>query len=901
MEGGRPSKMTTGPAVRLCGKKAAVATAVKEIQRKKPSLNYERAASGTGSFVDADGFEHMEAEAASAETGGAVGGSGGRKGKKKKGRALAPPKHSLTGEADSKEFIKQEAVGHQPGEGDMERGRPSKMTTGPAVRLCGKKAAVETAVKEIQRKKPSLNYERAASGTGSFVDADGFEHMEAEAASAETGGAVGGSGGRKGKKKKGRALAPPKHSQPGEADSKDLNLWSISMPLSDFAKQGVREELAAKKTSQVIHHMGTEQEPVPCKRFWLKPEMFGDVMNVIQAVISDSDHDAAQNPPRVKQDARCTAQDTTRVAQGNAEPNWTKAIDQHEFLALSVLIGREFHDMFTVNGLPDDQREIGYNGSSPPQVMLEKMDSLRHEELPFSKDECFRLGQPFDTKSEGVDAFIIPEHNKGKVLIFSLEYSALAKAKHIINIRLGKLKVTSRSNRRFESDHSEQSKSQASQPPPVSRRASANTATGPKVDPIDYVTKSGLQVSVYKTDITKLPVDAIVNAANRHLQHGGGVAYAISRAAGFNLEDECAEHITRHGPLKVTEVVVTTGGQLPCSKVLRAVGPRWIDYEDKSACQRDLSDTVLNCLKTAHQHGCKSLAVSSISSAIFGVPHDLCAECYLSAVQKFDDQFGGTTSLTQVHFVDVNDAMVSTIQKTFTEKWNAGMMSPDTQQTYSPVHRTAVVQAPEAQRGTREPGLHSAPRNVSETVTRKSREVCHVHTQDLDVSFQQQSILSTQTESIVLWQEGDKLFQDPDSQQIISREGARFSSDIVPTLKMLLQSVSPVSHWHGPQLFICHKISPGALGSSDLSAVLREADAKRVTRVAVPAFPQVLGSKKDAQGFGESLQKAVSGYLKWPERYIKEIRIISSDEQNLKAAGETFEKIMHAALEDSTE
>ncbi|KAL8560296.1 hypothetical protein ACOMHN_006027 [Nucella lapillus] len=340
------------------------------------------------------------------------------------------------------------------------------------------------------------------------------------------------------------------------------------------------------------------------------------------------------------------------------------------------------------------------------------------------------------------------------------------------------------------------------------------------------------------TDITKLPVDAIVNAANRHLQHGEGVAYAISRAAGFNLEDECAEHITRHGPLKVTEVVVTTGGQLPCSKVLHAVGPRWSDYEDKSACQRDLSDTVLNCLKTAHQHGCKSLAVSSISSAIFGVPQDLCAECYLSAVKKFDDQFGGTTSLTQVHFVDVNDAMVSTIQKTFTEKWNAGMMSPDTQQTYSPVHRTAVVQAPEAQRGTREPGLHSAPRNVSETVTRKSREVCHVHTQGLDVSFQQQSILSTQMESIVLWQEGDKLFQDPDSQQIISREGARFSSDTVPTLKMQLQSVSPMSHWQGPQLFICHKIPPGALGSSDLSAVLGEADAERVTSVAVPAFPQ---------------------------------------------------------------
>ncbi|KAL8560278.1 hypothetical protein ACOMHN_006009 [Nucella lapillus] len=374
-------------------------------------------------------------------------------------------------------------------------------------------------------------------------------------------------------------------------------------------------------------------------------------MDVIQK-ICQSDDSTAQHPPD-------SAQNTACVAEGYTRSIWTKVVHRHEFFALSVLIGREFHDMFTVNGLPDDQREMVYNGSSPPQVMLEKMDSLRHEELPLSKDDCFRLGQPFATKSEGIDAFIIPERNKGKVFIFRLEYSALAKSKHIINVSLGKLKVTSRGNRQFESDHYEQSKSQAFQPPLVSHQGSANTATGRKVDPIDYVTKSGLQVSVYKTDITKLPVDAIVNAANEHLRNGVNIALAISRVACHHLEDECAQYITRHGPLKVTEVVVTTGGQLPCSKVLHAVGPRWSDYKDKSACQRDLSDTVLNCLKTAHQHGCKSLAVSSMSSAIFGVPQDLNAECYLSAVQKFDDQFGGTTNLTHVHFVDVKDKMAS--------------------------------------------------------------------------------------------------------------------------------------------------------------------------------------------------------------------------------------------------
>ena len=131
-----------------------------------------------------------------------------------------------------------------------------------------------------------------------------------------------------------------------------------------------------------------------------------------------------------------------------------------------------------------------------------------------------------------------------------------------------------------------------------------------------FTFKSGLKVSVYKTNITKLPVDAIANAANGLLSHRGGVARAISRAAGYDLEDEGQDHIRRHGPLKVTEVVVTTGGSLPCKKVLHAVGPRWSDYKDKALCQRHLVDTVYNCLLKADSLGFSSLAMPSISSGL---------------------------------------------------------------------------------------------------------------------------------------------------------------------------------------------------------------------------------------------------------------------------------------------
>ena len=131
---------------------------------------------------------------------------------------------------------------------------------------------------------------------------------------------------------------------------------------------------------------------------------------------------------------------------------------------------------------------------------------------------------------------------------------------------------------------------------------------------VPFVTKSGIKVHVYKTDITKLPVDAIGNAANEHLSHGGGVAYAIARAAGFSLEYEGEDYIRRHGPLKVTEVAVTTGGSLPCKKVLHAVGPRWSDYTDKAECRQHLVDTVYNCLLKADGLGFATVALPSISS-----------------------------------------------------------------------------------------------------------------------------------------------------------------------------------------------------------------------------------------------------------------------------------------------
>ena len=130
-------------------------------------------------------------------------------------------------------------------------------------------------------------------------------------------------------------------------------------------------------------------------------------------------------------------------------------------------------------------------------------------------------------------------------------------------------------------------------------------------------TPEGVKVTLIHGDITRLKVDGIVNAANGRLAHCGGVAKAISVAAGPDLAKEC-RRVMNHlngRELPVGGVIETTAGYLPCSKVLHAVGPRWVDYRDKEECRQHLRRTFLNCFRLASEKlRMTSLALPAISS-----------------------------------------------------------------------------------------------------------------------------------------------------------------------------------------------------------------------------------------------------------------------------------------------
>lgn len=134
-------------------------------------------------------------------------------------------------------------------------------------------------------------------------------------------------------------------------------------------------------------------------------------------------------------------------------------------------------------------------------------------------------------------------------------------------------------------------------------------------------------VEIVEGDITDLATDAIVNAANRELVLGGGVAGAIRRRGGSRIQEEC----DRHGPIETGQAAITTGGQLPARHVIHAVGPRMGEGSE----QKKIAAAVTGSLRLAGGKGWRSVAFPAISTGLFMVPAGVCAEAFRQAVEAF--------------------------------------------------------------------------------------------------------------------------------------------------------------------------------------------------------------------------------------------------------------------------
>jgi len=153
-------------------------------------------------------------------------------------------------------------------------------------------------------------------------------------------------------------------------------------------------------------------------------------------------------------------------------------------------------------------------------------------------------------------------------------------------------------------------------------------------------------IEVLDTDITRLEVDAIANAANTDLKHGGGVAGAISRAGGPAIQRESSSV----APIGLGEAVETTGGDMPCRWVIHAAtmelgGPTSADI---------IRDATASTLRKADELGARSLALVAFGTGVGGFPIAEAAEIEVSEVRRHLD--AGGSSLDRVVFAVRGDA-----------------------------------------------------------------------------------------------------------------------------------------------------------------------------------------------------------------------------------------------------
>ena len=173
---------------------------------------------------------------------------------------------------------------------------------------------------------------------------------------------------------------------------------------------------------------------------------------------------------------------------------------------------------------------------------------------------------------------------------------------------------------------------------------------------LSFVDFKGTRIEVIRGDLTEEDTETIVNAANSHLKHGGGVAGAIVRKGGRIIQEES----DKIGYVSVGKAAITGGGKLKAKYVIHTVGPRWGEGDEDNK----LESAIKSALTLAMEYKIKSISLPAISTGIFGFPKERGVEIILRTIKDFIEKNQNRINLIRCVSIDRQTAGI------FNEKLN---------------------------------------------------------------------------------------------------------------------------------------------------------------------------------------------------------------------------------------
>lgn len=181
---------------------------------------------------------------------------------------------------------------------------------------------------------------------------------------------------------------------------------------------------------------------------------------------------------------------------------------------------------------------------------------------------------------------------------------------------------------------------------------------------VEVTLSPGVKLKLVHGDLTRAPLDAVVNAANKQLEHGGGVAAAIVRAGGEDIQAESDTWVREHGPITHTSPAITTAGSMPAKYVIHAVGPIWGEGDEN----RKLHDAVFGAFQMADSYQVTSIGLPAISTGIFGFPKERGAIVILDAILAFFET-NPNSGIEEAQIVLIDEPSVEVFMKEFEVRW----------------------------------------------------------------------------------------------------------------------------------------------------------------------------------------------------------------------------------------